>query len=102
MNRIGDMDDLPSTFRKRRLALALTQDTAAQRARVTRKTVSDFENGRTSISLVNLIRLMAAVGLELTTRETSARPTLDELAERYSGSEEEEAGPRKRAPRTRR
>ena len=68
MNRIGDMDDLPSTFRKRRLALALTQDTVAQRARITRKTVSDFENGRTSISLVNLIRLMAAVGLELTTQ----------------------------------
>lgn len=95
------MDALPATFRNRRLALALTQDAAAQRARVTRKTVSDFENGRTSISLVNLVRLMAAVGLELTTRETSARPTLDELAERYSGSEEE-PGPRKRAPRMRR
>lgn len=95
------MHALPDTFRKRRLALALTQDTAAQRAGVTRKTVSDFENGRTSISLVNLIRLMAAVGLELTTRETSARPTLDELSERYSGFEDE-AGPRKRAPKTRR
>lgn len=101
MGSVGDMSALPDTFRKRRLALALSQETAAQRARVTRKTVSDFENGRTSISLVNLIRLMAAVGLELTTRETSARPTLDELSERYSGLEDE-AGPRKRAPRTRR
>lgn len=94
------MNDLPTTFRTRRLALALTQDTVAKRAHVTRKTVSDFENGRTSMSLVNLIRLMAVVGLELTTRETSARPTLDELGERYSGSEEQ-TGPRKRAPKVR-
>ena len=94
------MEKLQSAFRQRRLALRMTQETAATRARVTRKTLSDFENGRTSISLVNLIRLLAAVGLELTTREMSTRPTLDELAARYSGSEED-PGPRKRAPRTR-
>jgi transcriptional regulator with XRE-family HTH domain len=75
-------------FRDRRLALGLTQEEAAERARLTRKTVSDFENARGSISLANLSRLLAAVGLELATREASRRPTLDELPARYAGADE--------------
>ncbi len=89
------MQSLRQTFRDRRLALALTQEQAASRARLTRKTVSDFENGRSAINLANLSRLLAAVGLELTTRETSRRPTLDELAERYPIDEQEAPKPRR-------
>ena len=95
------MQPLRQAFRNRRLALALTQEQAATRAHLTRKTVSDFENGRSAINLANLSRLLAAVGLELTTREASRRPTLDELAERYPMNEpsEQEAPKPRRARR---
>ncbi len=92
------MKTLRDAFRERRLALGITQAAVAESARLTRKTVSDFENGKASITVANLARLLAAVGLELTAREASRRPTLDELAERYSGEEPGEP-PRRRARR---
>ena len=87
------MEPLPHVYRNRRLALGLSQEKAAAAAGISRKTLSDFENGGLGISLGNLDRILRSVGLELTTREASARPTLDELADRYV---EEEAAP---APR---
>jgi transcriptional regulator with XRE-family HTH domain len=93
------MADLPSIFRARRTALGLGQEQAAAAANVSRRTLVSFESGEGGISLANLRRLMAAVGLELTTREASRRPTLDELSERYGA--EEAAPQRKRAPRKR-
>lgn len=74
----------------------MTQDEAAAAAGIARKTVSDFENGKTSMTVTKLMKLMRVVGLELTTREASARPTLDELAERYA-DEEPSDEPRQRA-----
>jgi transcriptional regulator with XRE-family HTH domain len=75
----------------------MTQETAAHAARLTRKTVSDFENGRSSISAANLSRLLMAVGLELVAREASRRPILDELAQRYGGKQATKSEPRQRA-----
>jgi transcriptional regulator with XRE-family HTH domain len=95
-----DAAQLSAAFRARRLALRLTQQDAAARALLTRKTVSDFENGRSSISLANLRRLLAAVGLELSVREAARRPTLDELAGRYA-LDDELPPARRRAPRRR-
>ncbi len=91
------MKTLREAFRERRLQRAITQEEAARAARLTRKTVSDFENGRGSISVANLSRLFAAVGLELAVREASRRPTLDELAQRYGAEEPAEELPRRRA-----
>jgi hypothetical protein len=59
--------------------------------------VSDFVNAKGSISAANLSRLLAAVGLELAAREASRRPTLDELAQRYSGEEAPEGKAKQRA-----
>src|SRR5688572_15708998 len=84
MTTIGDMDNIIRAFRDRRRSLHLTQSEVAKAARVARQTVSDFENGRAAVTLPNLVRLLSSVGLELTTRESSSRPTLDELADRYS------------------
>ncbi len=92
------MKPLRDAFHARRLERGVTQEAAARAARLTRKTVSDFENGKGSISAANLSRLLAAVGLELVAREASRRPTLDELPQRYSGEEAEE-GTRRRARR---
>jgi transcriptional regulator with XRE-family HTH domain len=91
------MKSLRDAFRARRLERGITQDAAAHAARLARKTVSDFENGKGSISAANLSRLLAAVGLELAAREASRRPTLDELAQRYSGEEAPEGEPHRRA-----
>jgi transcriptional regulator with XRE-family HTH domain len=81
------MDGIEQIFRKRRIMRGVTQDQTAAAAGLSRKTVSDFENGASRIALGNLQRLLRTVGLELTAREASARPTLDELSDRYSGEE---------------
>lgn len=91
------MKSLRAAFHARRLERGITQEAAAHAARLTRKTVSDFENGKSSISAANLSRLLAAVGLELAAREASRRPILDELAQRYGGEEASEGEPRRRA-----
>ena len=91
------MRSIRDAFHARRLERGMTQEGAAVAARLTRKTVSDFENGRGSISAANLSRLLGAVGLELTAREASRRPILDELAQRYGGEEASPNAPRQRA-----
>ncbi len=78
---------IAEAYRMRRVSQGLTQDQAAAAAGVSRRTVSDFEAGGERISLRNLNRLLRALGLELATRETSGRPTLDELSDRYRGEE---------------
>jgi transcriptional regulator with XRE-family HTH domain len=96
---MGVMKSLRDAFHARRLERGITQEAVAHAARLTRKTVSDFENGRGSISAANLSRLLGAVGLELVARESSRRPLLDELAQRYGG-EEAQGEPRQRARRS--
>lgn len=81
------MDDLSGVFRARRVALGLTQQQAATAAGLAPRTLAAFEGGAGRISLANLRRLVAVVGLELATREATRRPTLDELSERYGGDE---------------
>ena len=94
------MRSLPQAVSRRRLALGLTQEEVARRARITRKTLSSFETGpRLRVSLGTLARILAAVGLELAVREASRRPTLDELATRYAEPAEEPAPKRKRVRR---
>ena len=81
------MTPISQVSRLRRVAQGLTQAQAATAAGLSRRTVSDFEAGGERITLGNLNRLLRALGLELTTRETSGRPTLDELSDRYRGEE---------------
>jgi transcriptional regulator with XRE-family HTH domain len=92
------MKSLRQTFVDRRLALRMTQAALARAAGLTQKTVSDFETAKTSITLANLERLLAVLGLELMTREASPRPTLDELAQRYP-DEDERSAPARARPR---
>lgn len=94
------MKTLRDAYHARRLERGITQEVAARAAGLTRKTVSDFENGKGSISAANLSRLLAAVGLELVAREASRRPTLDELPQRYTGEETEETTRRRARKRS--
>ena len=91
MSSLIYMSDFRSSFHDRRLARGMTQEEAAKSARLSRKTVSDFENGNSSISVANLSRLLGVVGLELAVREARRRPTLDELVERNRSAEPAQA-----------
>ena len=81
------MKQISEVYRNRRITLGLTQDQAARIAGLSRRTLVDFETGGERISMGNLKRLLSAVGLDIATREFASRPTLDELSERYDGSE---------------
>ena len=95
------MTDATATdFRRRLSALRLAQEEAAQAAGIGRGTLIAFENGDGRISLGNLRRLMAVVGLALATRDASRRPTLDELSRTYATAEPDP--PRRRASKKRR
>ena len=95
------MVSMSDLFRERRIRLGLTQEQAAAAAGLSRRTVIDFETGGERISIGNLARLLGAIGLELTARERSPRPTLDELPDQYRGEESritrQRARPGKRA-----
>lgn len=93
------MDAIASTFRARRIALGLDQEQVASLAGLSRGTVKALESGEGRITLRNVRRLLAVVGLDVAAREAMQRPTLDELSERY-GTEETTA-PRKRASKRR-
>ena len=92
------MESIGALFRRHRLLRGLSQQEVATSARVSRTTLSDFENGGMRISLANLQRLLRPLALTVTLREATGRPNLDEVADRYNGSEPEPL--RKRAPRT--
>ena len=81
------MQSIALQYRQRRVNLGLTQAQAAAAAGMSRRTLSDFEGGGNRISLVNLTRLLNAVGLALTLRDAAIRPTLDELSDRYRGED---------------
>ena len=93
------MESIGEAFRRHRLLRGLSQQALATSARVSRTTLSDFENGGMRISLSNVQRLLRPLGLMVTLREATGRPTRDEGADRYKETESEPA--RKRAPRTR-
>ena len=57
---------LASVIRAARKALAISQETLASRAGVTRRFIQELENGRSDISLQTLFRLSQALEMNLT------------------------------------
>ena len=73
------MHAFAASARGRRLELGWSQTETAERARVSRKWVSDFETGRTRADLTTVLRLLDALGLVIelsaaTPGSTSAAP----------------------------
>ena len=66
---------------ERRKELRLSQGELAEKAGISRATLTALENGRTGeVGFSKLSRLLAALGLELKLQAASAqRPTLDDL-----------------------
>lgn len=65
----------------RRKSLGLSQAALARQAGVGHSTLDALENGRLGeLGLAKIVKLLSALGLELTLQETSnRRPTLDDL-----------------------
>jgi transcriptional regulator with XRE-family HTH domain len=98
------MESIEEIFRKRRIALGLSQAEVAAAAMLSVRALTYFETGRAGISLSNLRRLLTVVGLDVSAREASPRPTLDELPGRYDDEDAPEVPKRlaKKARRARR
>lgn len=74
------MQDLGEALRVRRKVLKLTQEAVAAPNGMSRVTLSNLENGKLpELGVRKLMALCATLGLELTVKEASARPTLRDL-----------------------
>jgi len=58
--------DIANAARGRRIQLGLSQADAARRAGVSRKWLVEFEAGKPTAQLLQVLRLLDALGLELT------------------------------------
>lgn len=78
-----NLTSLGQQIAKRRKARGLTQAVLAQNARIGRSTLDALENGRMGeLGYSKVANILAALGLELSVRETAVRrPTLEELME---------------------
>jgi transcriptional regulator with XRE-family HTH domain len=78
---ISSLSDLAVQFKRARLASRLTQREAAAAAGVSTLLVSQLERGALlELGAVKLLSLLRTVGLELHTRPTGHRRTLDDVA----------------------
>jgi transcriptional regulator with XRE-family HTH domain len=78
----------------RRKGLGLNQSALAKRARVSRSTIDALENGRLGeLGFSKIANILAALGLELTLRESPApRPTLEDLIAEDREEEQDDQG----------
>jgi transcriptional regulator with XRE-family HTH domain len=88
MNGLAQIGQRIAAARK---AKKLAQLEVAQRARVSLRTINLLENGRaTELGYSKLVRILAAVGLELRLGPAeSRRPTLDDLLREGSGDDQD-------------
>ena len=90
--RVRTARDLAAVARGRRLDRAWTQAHVADLSSVSRKWLSDFENGKTTVDLGLVLRLLDVLDLTLDlsrTEDTAGDPStsgldLDDLLGRYS------------------
>jgi y4mF family transcriptional regulator len=64
-NKITNADDLGTCIRARRVELRLTQVELADVARVTPRLVGELEHGKSTAHLEGVIRVLAALGLDI-------------------------------------
>ena len=75
--RVRTAADVGVRVRALRIQRGLTQSQVAQRARVSRKWLSDLERGKASVSLDLLLRVVITLGGELDLRPEAGRPEID-------------------------
>ena len=83
-----DIYTIRQTLAARRRERGLTQARLAELAQVSREMVLRFEKGDHDIGLRRLLRLCAALDLDLSVRPGRGRPTLEELDELFRDDDE--------------
>lgn len=81
--------DLGTLLRRERRAQGLTQQALAERARITRQTIIDLEQGRNT-SVYVLMGVLAALGKALEVKD--ARPSVPDVRALFADDEEEAHG----------
>jgi transcriptional regulator with XRE-family HTH domain len=77
---ILDIYEIGPRIAKRRKEMGLTQQELCDYAKISRVTLSGFENGaKTGLSLAKLGVILDRLGLEVDIKTRSSLPTLDEL-----------------------
>jgi y4mF family transcriptional regulator len=82
MDPIGMLTTLGERIRATRKNRGLTQAQVAERARVSRRSVIDVESGRETPSIGVYVRVLAALGMDLSA-DIARRPTLAEVRKRF-------------------
>jgi HTH-type transcriptional regulator / antitoxin HipB len=77
---MSDIQEIGELLYRRRKMLGLSQQQVASANGMSRITLSRFENGKLpEIGIRKVIAICATLGLELTVKDASSRPTLQEL-----------------------
>lgn len=86
-----DTREIIATIIAERKDKGLTQSELAKKAHISRRSIIDMESGpagKHDIGLRKLQRILSTLGLEITLRKASARPTESELAEMFKDDDE--------------
>lgn len=88
MHYVNSVGGLASVVKGRRLDLGLSQKLLAQRAGVSREWINQFESGKPTAQLAQLLRVIDALELSLAVDERPPselrRAELDEVVRRHS------------------
>jgi HTH-type transcriptional regulator/antitoxin HipB len=85
-----DTSEIRGILADRRRELGMTQAELGERAQVSREMVLRFENGGNDIGLRRLLRLSAALGLEVLVRPGGGRPVMEDLGALFGEAPEED------------
>jgi transcriptional regulator with XRE-family HTH domain len=83
-----ELDTLTTTIISSRRLAGLTQAELAERARVSRRTIIDFESGKSDLGIRRLMRILFALNLSLSVGPASERPTESELRNIFRDDDE--------------
>ena len=83
-----DKDAILQCIRDQRKMLRLSQADIGKTAGISREHYLRFERGDESISLRRFLRICGALGLEISVRPGSGRPTIEDLDQRYPKEDE--------------
>ncbi|MES2832985.1 MAG: helix-turn-helix transcriptional regulator [Pseudomonadota bacterium] len=83
-----EFDSLVKTVINARRSAGLTQAELADRARLSRRTIIDFESGKSDLGIRRLMRILLALNLALSIGPASERPIESELRDIFKDDDE--------------
>ncbi len=83
-----EFDTLTKVVVARRKSAGLTQAELAERAHLSRRTIIDFESGKSDLGIRRLMRILLALNLSISVAPASDRPTESELRNIFRDDDE--------------